>query len=94
MSILPLHIAVLDCDTPVPNVYAERGLYSNVFASLLEDAATKSFFLPELKLQFSAYDCVRGQLPSEDDLLRIDAVIITGSGKHFSISIWLQMIYG
>ena len=87
MSIFPLNVAVLDCDTPVPNVYAERGPYSDIFATLLQDAARKSSPLPELKLQFSVYDCVRGHLPSEEDLLQIDAVIITGSGNHFSISI-------
>jgi hypothetical protein len=82
MSPLQIHTAILDCDTPVPNVYAERGLYSDVFATLLQDAATKTSSLPELNLQFSNYDCVRGQLPSEEDLLQIDAVIITGSGSH------------
>jgi hypothetical protein len=82
MSPLQIHSAILDCDTPVPNVYAERGLYSDVFANLLQDAVTKTSSLPELNLQFSNYGCVRGQLPSEEDLLQIDAVIITGSGNH------------
>ena len=85
MSPLQIHTAILDCDTPVPSVYAERGLYSDVFTTLLQDAVTKTSSLPELNLQFSNYDCVQGQLPSEEDLLQIDAVIITGSGKLFHI---------
>jgi hypothetical protein len=80
MSPTQLHIAILDCDTPVPNVYAERGLYSEIFAALLRDAAEHTPDLPALDLQFSKYDCVLGQLPSVKDLLQIDAVIITGSG--------------
>jgi hypothetical protein len=87
MAPLQIHTAILDCDTPVPNVYAERGLYSDVFTTLLQDTATKTSSVPELNLQFSNYDCVRGQLPSEEDLLQINAVIITGSGKHFPIQI-------
>jgi hypothetical protein len=75
-----LHIAVLDCDTPVPNVYAERGLYSDIFAALLRDATTKTQGLPGLELRFTKYDCVLGHLPSKEELLQIDAIIITGSG--------------
>ena len=80
-----LRIAILDCDTPVPNVYAERGLYSDIFISLLEDAAEKTPGLPQLNFQFTKYDAVQGNLPSEEDLRRIDAIIITGSCKsHIS----------
>jgi hypothetical protein len=80
MASTQLHIAILDCDTPVPNVYAVRGLYSDIFAALLRDAAAKTPGLRELDPQISKYDCILGQLPSEEELLRIDAVIITGSG--------------
>ncbi len=81
MSPISLHIAVLDCDIPVPNVYAERGTYSDIFETLLRNAATKCRGLPKLNLQFSAYDCMQGQLPSLKDLNGIDAIIITGSGN-------------
>ena len=80
MPPIQLHIAVLDCDTPVPNVYAERGLYSDIFAALLRKSVEKTPSLPPVDLQFSKYDCVAGHVPSEDDLLQIDGVIITGSG--------------
>lgn len=75
-----LHIAILDCDTPVPNVYAERGLYSDIFAALVRDALANTSILKEVDLCFSKYDCVLGHVPSEQDLLQTDVVIITGSG--------------
>jgi hypothetical protein len=80
MTAHQLHIAILDCDTPVPNVDAERGLYSDIFAELLREAAANTPSLPDVNLRFTEYDCVAGHLPSAQDLLRIDAVIITGSG--------------
>lgn len=72
-------MAVLDCDSPVPTVYAQRGLYSDVFEGLLRDAQKSVADFQDLNLEFSKYDCVHGQLPSEEDVERIDAVIITGS---------------
>ena len=78
----PVRIAILDTDTPVPNVYSERGLYSDIFAGLLRDAARKDSELSALKFEFSRYDSVLGQVPSLEDLEKLDAIIITGSGKH------------
>lgn len=76
-----LRIAILDTDTPVPNVYADRGLYSDIFASVLRNAASKSPELSGLRLEFSKYNSVLGQGPSPEDLANLDAIIITGSGK-------------
>jgi hypothetical protein len=81
MPPIRLRIATLDCDIPVPSVYAKRGLYSDIFETLLRDAAASLLDLPELNLQFRKYDCVRGNVPSEADLRDVDAVLITGSGK-------------
>jgi hypothetical protein len=80
-SPIRLHIAILDCDTPVPGVYAERGLYSDIFITLLNDAKSNLNNLLEVDLQFSKYDCVAGKLPSEADLQTIDGILITGSCK-------------
>jgi hypothetical protein len=77
-----LRIAVLDCDIPVPNVYAERNFYSDIFAALLRDAAVKTPEYTGLKLEFSSYDSMKGEEPSEEDLKLLDGIIITGSGKH------------
>jgi len=88
MGPITIHIAIFDCDTPVPNVYAERGLYSDIFISLLNDAAEKIIGLPQLNFQFSKYDAVQGTLPSEEELLLLDVIIITGSCKsHMAIKI-------
>lgn len=78
-----LRIASLDCDVPVPNVYAERGYYSDIFSVLLNDAA-KSYFQGklgvELDVRVTRYDCMRGELPSILELKEIDGIILTGSG--------------
>lgn len=84
MMATQIHIAVLDCDTPVPNVYSQRGLYSDIFEILLNDAKKKSPDLTGLKLKFSKYDSVRGEEPSDEELENINGVIITGSGEVFS----------
>ena len=86
-----LHIAVLDCDTPVPNVYSERGLYSDIFEKLLRDAAKQTQDLPDFHLQFSKYDCVLGNLPSKEDLAKIDGIIITGSCKRQSFILHVHL---
>ena len=83
MSQITLRIAILDCDTPVPNVYSKRGLYSDIFAALLRDAASSSSELSALKLEFSKYDSVLGRFPSLEELTKLDAIIISGSGKLF-----------
>ena len=37
-----------------------------------------------LRLEFSKYDTVRGEEPSEEDLKKLDAIIVTGAGKHWA----------
>ncbi|KUJ16897.1 class I glutamine amidotransferase-like protein [Mollisia scopiformis] len=79
MAPLSLHIVVLDCDTPVLNVYAARGTYGDIFEALLRDAAFHTQGVPELDLEFSSFDCVRGNLPTVENLDGVDGIIITGS---------------
>lgn len=79
-----LRIASLDCDIPVPNVYAERGFYSDIFEALLKDAAKSELkgksLGAGLDLRVTRYDCMRGELPSAQELREIDGIILTGSG--------------
>ena len=82
-----LHIAVLDCDIPVPNVYAQRDLYSDIFAALLRDAVIKTPELAGLKLDFDGYDSMKGEEPSDEDLQHLDGVIITGSCERWTADI-------
>jgi hypothetical protein len=79
-----IHVALLDCDTPVPLVLAERGMYSDIFRGLIIDAAEKQLGKSKkVKWEFSTYHCVKGELPHENKLEDIDAVLITGSGELF-----------
>jgi hypothetical protein len=52
---------------------------SDVFEDLLGDAARRTASLSQLNLQFSKYDSVLGELPTEQDLLDTDALLVTGS---------------
>ena len=80
MSTPSLHIAILDCDTPVPNVLSKLGKYSDIFSKLLQDAVHTTKGLPQgLQLRFSVFDSVMGEYPSEEELRDIDGIIITGS---------------
>ncbi|KAJ5564229.1 hypothetical protein N7513_000471 [Penicillium frequentans] len=65
-----IHIAVLDTDVPCQTVYAQRGLYSSQFRTLLQSAAKRVNANAELQLQngplavhISAFDAVGGSLP-------------------------------
>lgn len=79
-----LRLASFDCDIPVPNVYAERGYYSDIFETLLRKAAKSELSGVPVDIRVKRYDCMRGELPSEDELKEFDGIILTGSGKYFS----------
>ncbi|EKG11681.1 hypothetical protein MPH_11174 [Macrophomina phaseolina MS6] len=80
-----LNIALLDTDIPVPVVLNTRGPYSSIFQQLLEAAlirlSTYGYFAnqPFPKIQWTAYNVVRGQYPS--DISALDAVVISGSAS-------------
>ena len=82
MTKLPLHIAILECDTPQPNANAKYGGYGGVFTVLLKagaDALGHPGLTSSSGLSLSVYDVVTKQeYPSLED---IDAVLLTGS-KH------------
>ncbi|KAF1846765.1 class I glutamine amidotransferase-like protein [Cucurbitaria berberidis CBS 394.84] len=77
----PLRIAILQCDTPPPDVIAEYGKYDRIFTTLLETAAGGVGLSPKQDLELSAFDVVTAQ--EYPDLENIDAVLISGS-KHNS----------
>ncbi|KAL2069442.1 hypothetical protein VTL71DRAFT_14121 [Oculimacula yallundae] len=82
-----LNLISLDCDIPVPNVYAERGYYSDIFERLLKDAVNSENkghggLIPmNLDVKVKRYDCMRGELPSKMELEGINGIIITGSAS-------------
>lgn len=88
-----LRIAVLNSDTPVPNVLAERGLYSDIFADLLSNTANQTPELSGLELTFKGYDSVKGEEPSLEDLSQLDVIIITGAGKHLLVLDLISLSY-
>ncbi len=84
MSSLPLRIAILECDTPLPGTVAKYGSYGGVFASLLKagaDALSYPGLTSSSGLELSNYDVVTAQAyPNLED---IDAVLLSGS-RHNS----------
>jgi hypothetical protein len=77
----PLRIAVLECDTPLPNIIEKYGRYGRIFTTLLETAAEGLGLSPEQDLEISAFDVVDKQ--EYPDLEDVDAVLISGSSTLF-----------
>lgn len=77
---LPLRIAILETDTPLPAVLARYGTYGDIFRRLLQ-AGADELHHPGLSstsgLEITTYDVVdKQEYPPLDS---IDAVLITGS---------------
>jgi hypothetical protein len=80
----PLRIAVLECDTPLPDIIEKYGRYGPIFSTLLETAAEGLGLSPEKDLEMSAFDVVDKQ--EYPDLEIVDAVLISGSSGLFQLS--------
>ncbi|MCJ1381100.1 hypothetical protein MMC17_004209 [Xylographa soralifera] len=77
---MPLRIAILECDTPLPHTRAQYGGYGGVFTALLH-AGAQSIDLAKSELHISTWDVVAQQ--AYPSLADVDAVLMTGS-KHNS----------
>ena len=79
---LPLRIAVLECDTPLPNTKAKFGGYGGVFELLLKSGA-RSLGRPDpdTGLKFTNHQ-VEIDPNNYPDLNEIDAILITGSREY------------
>jgi hypothetical protein len=78
----PLRIAILECDTPLPNTEAKYGGYGGVFDKLLRSGAKALGKLdPEEGLFISKYQIQLhpDNYPQMED---IDAILITGSSIY------------
>ena len=90
---MPLRIAVLECDTPVPKVDAKYHGYAGVFRSLLHKSAVAlnepNELNPDTGLEISSFDVVNGtEYPKLED---VDAVLLTGSSALPNIfALWAQ----
>ncbi|GLA50691.1 hypothetical protein AnigIFM63604_006993 [Aspergillus niger] len=80
-----LHIAVLDTDAPVPNVYYARGLYSTQFRKLLRAAAGRIAADEgrdeDIEIHTTAFDTLGGQLPSLASLSTQPTTLVTKVGE-------------
>ena len=75
---MALRIAMLNCDSPVPNVVAQRApTYGAIFHSLLVAAAGR--VSPGLRIDSVDFDTVRGEYPSSP--ADFDVLLITGSAS-------------
>ncbi|KAJ5343917.1 hypothetical protein MYU51_002159 [Penicillium brevicompactum] len=89
-----IHVAALDADIPCHSVYKERGQWSSMFRTLLQNAANrlnKSETQSKISVHVTAFDAVGGSLPPLSTLRQstsephagplgpIDAILISGS---------------
>jgi hypothetical protein len=80
----PIRIAMLECDTPLPNTKARYDGYGSVFEALLR-AGAQDLGRPDPRsgLQISRYQ-VELHPEHYPDLKDIDAILITGSSTNLS----------
>ncbi|TGZ77130.1 class I glutamine amidotransferase-like protein [Ascodesmis nigricans] len=79
-----LHIAALECDTPVPAVFEKYGTYGQIFTRLLTEAAERvDEDVGGVDVVVSLWSAVDGEggLPGQDVLRGVDAVLVGGSSK-------------
>jgi hypothetical protein len=84
-----LRIAVLECDTPLPETKKKFQGYGGVFKFLLESGA-KALSRPDLdpeNIEFSFWQVELNpdKYPDPND---IDAILITGSSKWYKGQLW------
>ncbi|TPX38775.1 hypothetical protein SeMB42_g01101 [Synchytrium endobioticum] len=75
-----LHIAILICDCPPPDVVAEIGTYDTAFHNMLTRAAraySETSSTRTVSIKTTPFDCVNGPLPTTPSAF--DAFIMTGS---------------
>lgn len=87
-------IALLICDTPVPEVLDNYGDYHQIFTSLMTASLPGGTNLASYKLD--PYDVVhRMEYPSDDELDRYDGIMITGSAASAYEDIeWINLLVG
>jgi GMP synthase (glutamine-hydrolysing) len=76
------HIAVLECDTPVPAVKNTRGSYGEIFESLLKKGLQELNPPHNIAPVVTKWDVVASQ--EYPNLHEVDAILISGSSKFQS----------
>ncbi|CAG8506303.1 9249_t:CDS:2, partial [Dentiscutata heterogama] len=72
-----LRVSILLADTPLPEVTEKFGHYGKQISDLLQNSINSSE--QKLSLIIKNYDVKNMEFPEEDDLLKTDGIIITGS---------------
>jgi hypothetical protein len=80
MTLFQVHVAVLECDTPIAIVKDKYGTYADLFRRLLNKSAQDlAVETSQVKIEVTAWDVVRsGSYPPSD---QFDAILLTGSSK-------------
>jgi hypothetical protein len=77
----PLRVAILECDTPLPNTKAKFGGYGGVFQFLLKSGAEKLGRPdPEHGIKFSNHQ-IEIYPENYPKLEEVDALLLTGSSE-------------
>ena len=91
MAHLPLRIAMLECDTPLPQTKARFGGYGGVFEFLLKRGARAlgpDVIDPDKDLKVTMHNVVGDESGNVEeaypDLEEIDGILITGSSMKTS----------
>ena len=75
----PIRLAILECDTPLPNTKAKFGGYGGVFQFLVKSGARALGKPdPEHGFDFSNHQ-IEADPENYPDLNELDAILITGS---------------
>jgi GMP synthase-like glutamine amidotransferase len=90
VSPLVLRIAMLNADTPVPNVIEGRGpSYGHIFHELLSQSAAR--VAPGLSVEAEIFDVHHGIYP--ESLKHFDAIIVSGSGaSSYEDKDWIKQL--
>jgi hypothetical protein len=81
-----LNLALLICDTPLPEVQASHGTYLDIFRTHLQkslDNVLQTTGQGEGSVQFTldGYNVVKEVYPDDEKLSGYDGIVITGSGE-------------
>ncbi|CAG8612588.1 28519_t:CDS:2 [Gigaspora margarita] len=74
-----LRVSIFLADTPIPKVFEKFGGYDEQISKLLQDTINSNKL--KLSLIIKNYDVKNMEFPEEDDLSKMDSIIITGSAS-------------
>lgn len=88
-----LHVAMIECDSPVPAVAEKFGSYGKIFDRLLTDAAHRVYGRDGIEVETSLWNVVEERYPDEETMKRIDCILVSGSCEY-AVGVGPPVIYG